>query len=508
MQKNFFKYFLTSFILSMFLFAQTSFAQLTGTKTIPGDYATITAAVTDLNTQGVGSGGVTFNVAAGYTESTTADIIITATGSAGNAIIFQKSGAGANPLITRTDAGTNATSTLGGLGDAIIRLDGTDYITFDGIDVSAADQGIEYGYLTHKPDGTNGCQFVTIKNAVVTMTKGTSGYVVGIYIGNGASTVSSATGVTVTAASGINSDITITGNTIQNVHTGIVSRGSSATGFSDNNVVIGQSGAGNIIQNFGGGSATTTYAVYFIYVSNPSVAYNTITSADHGSTLYGIFYSSGITGNVVGSNNAFTLANIAASSVTQYIYSSNTVTSNNFSNNTFAAGTISSTGTVYLIYASSSTPDVTVSGNSIVGTITKAGGTTYCYYNFGSPASGTETITNNNFSNITVSTGSSGLYGIYTNTAIGSNRVCNNNTVSNLNHLGTGAIYGIYALSTTSNQVNNNNVFDLTTGGTVYGLYFTGTNPTVYNNNVYNLNNFRNHSLWYLRCRFWNNKLL
>ena len=86
------------------------------------------------------------------------------------------------------------------------------------------------------------------------MTKGTSGYVMGIYIGNGASSVSSATGVTVTAASGINSDIIITGNTIQNVHAGDYVRGSSATGFTDNNVIIGQSGAGNIIQNFGGGS--------------------------------------------------------------------------------------------------------------------------------------------------------------------------------------------------------------------------------------------------------------
>ena len=492
MINNLLKLLSITLLLGLFLFPQDGFAQLTGTKTIPGDYATIAAAVVDLNTQGVGSGGVTFNVAAGYTESTTADITITATGTAGNAIVFQKSGVGANPLITRTDAGLNTTTTLGGLGDAIIRLDGTDYITFNGIDVTAADQGIEYGYLTHKPSDIDGCQFVTITNCVVSMTKGTSGYVMGIYIGNGTILVSSATGVTVTASSGINSDIIITGNTIQNVHAGVYVRGSSATGFSDNNVIIGQSGAGNIIQNYGGGNVSTTYAVYFIYVSNPSVAYNTINNEGgggvaHGSTLYGIFFSSGITGNVVASNNAFTLANIAASSTTQYIYSSNLATSNSFSNNTFAAGTISSTGTLYLIYASSSTPDVTVSGNATVGTITHGGGTTYCYYNFGSPASGTETITNNNFSNITVSTGSSGLYGIYTNTAVGQNRVASNNTVSNLNHLGTGAVYGLYALSTTSNQVNDNNVFDITSGGIVYGLYFSGTNPTVYNNNVYNL---------------------
>ena len=106
MINNLLKLLSITLLLGLFLFPQDGFAQLTGTKTIPGDYATITAAVTDFNTQGVGSGGVTFNVAAGYTESTTTDITITATGIAGNAIVFQKSGAGANPLITRTDAGT------------------------------------------------------------------------------------------------------------------------------------------------------------------------------------------------------------------------------------------------------------------------------------------------------------------------------------------------------------------------------------------------------------------
>jgi hypothetical protein len=40
-------------------------AQLTGTKTIPGSYATLAAAITDLNAQGVGAGGVTFNIAGG-----------------------------------------------------------------------------------------------------------------------------------------------------------------------------------------------------------------------------------------------------------------------------------------------------------------------------------------------------------------------------------------------------------------------------------------------------------
>ena len=89
--------------------SSASYAQLTGTKTIPGDYASIAAAVTDLNAQGVGAGGVTFNVAAGYTETLTARINMTATGTAANPIIFQKSGSGANPKLTAF-AGTNCTA--------------------------------------------------------------------------------------------------------------------------------------------------------------------------------------------------------------------------------------------------------------------------------------------------------------------------------------------------------------------------------------------------------------
>ena len=479
------------------LAAFPALAQMSGTYTIDNtlptggtNFISFTDAVTALNTAGVGGSGVIFNVTAGqtFTEIVPA---ITATGVSGTTIVFQKSGSGANPIVARTDAGINATSTLGGLGDAVLQINGTDYITFDGIDVTANNSGIEYGYLTHKPSATDGCQNVTIKNANITMTKGTSGYVIGIYVGNGTTSVSSATGVTVTAASGENMNITIIGNTIQNVHAGVVVRGSSATGFYDNTVVVGQSGAGNTIQNYGGGNASTTYAVYFIYVTNPSVAYNTINNAGgggsaHGSSLYGIFYST-VLGDVVGSNNNFTLANNSASSATQYIYNANTATSENYNNNTFAMGTMSSTGTVYLIYASNGTNVKTISGNQTSGIMSRSGasGSVYCYYNFGSPTGGTETFIGNSFTNFAL-VGSSSLYGIYTNTAAAQNRVCSNNTIANWTG-GTGSTYCYYLLSTTTNQVNGNTVHDITAGGTVYGLYFSGTNPTAYNNTVYNL---------------------
>ncbi|HOD17588.1 MAG TPA: choice-of-anchor J domain-containing protein [Candidatus Cloacimonadota bacterium] len=471
---------------------------LSGIKTVGGtnpDYATLAEAIAALNNGAfAGPGGVTFNVRANHTERISTPLVITATGSSGNEIVFRKDPAstGANPLITRTDAGSNTTSTLGGLGDAIIRLDGTDYITFDGIDLKSENSGIEYGFMTNKLNGTDGCQNVTIKNSVITMTKGTSGYVVGIYISNGPTSASSNAGVTVTAASGINQNVLIAGNTIQNVHCGIFNRSYSTTYF-DNNITIGQAELPNVIQNFGGGSATTTYGIYLYYTSNPTVAYTTINNAGgggsaHAYTLYGI-YNYYVTGVVTDDHNVITLSN-SSTYASNWIYTSAGTpvpTSQAYTNNTFAAGAFASTSSSYLIYASDTTPDKTISGNVTSGTINKTGssGTLYLYYNLGSPASGTETITNNNFSNITVA-GSSAIYGLYSNTAVGQARVCTNNTVSNWTG-GSGTIYSIYMLSGSTNQVSGNTVHDIASSGNIYGIGYSGTTPSVYDNTIYNL---------------------
>ncbi len=476
-----------SILACILLFSSTAFGQLTGIKNIPGDYPNVTAAVTDLNTQGVGTGGVTFNVAAGFTESTTAQITITATGSAADPIVFQKSGAGANPIISRTDAGLLSTSTLGAQGDAVIMISGSDFVTINGIDIQATTSAIEYGIMTDKPNGSDGCKNITIQNCVITMTKGTSGFVVGVHISNGPLTTASATGQTIASVAGANENITILGNTIQNVHSPIYVRGGA--GSYDQNIIVGQNGAGNTLQNFGGGSVTTTYGVYFIYANNTSVDYNTINNTSgggtpHASTYYGIFYSI-VTGIVTGSNNAFTTS-VSGTSASYSLYNGNLATSEAFNNNTFASGTFSSTGAHYMIYASNGTTNKTINANSIVGTFARTGaGAIYGYYNFGSPAGGTETITNNNFSNIT-NTGSGAIYGIYTFTTTSQNRTCTGNTFNNLT-AGTGLVYACYAVSGNNNVVNNNIINNINTSGTVYGIYASGTNFTATNNKISNV---------------------
>ena len=484
-------------LLLFILFVNVANAQLTGTKTIPGDYATVTAAVSALNTDGVGTGGVTFNIAAGYTESITTSITLTATGTSANPIIFQKSGSGANPKITRTDAGTNTTTAIGALGDPIFQLSGSDYVTISGLDLASTSSTIEYGYSLFKSSGTNGCKNITIKNCAVTMTKGTSGYVIGINIGNGSTSLSSATGVTVTSSDGINENIQITGNSISNVHTPIYCRGSSATGFSDSDITIGGvDELGNTLVNFGGGSATTTYGVYFIYVKNPTVKNNTINQyggggSAHTSTLYGVFFSSGVTGTLICSGNTIALANASAASSTNYIYSANTVTSEEYDSNVFSAGTNTSTGTVNLVFASNNTNTKSITNNRTSGSLVRPSGTFYCYYNLGIPTGGSEIISNNTFSNIQ-NTGSSstsnGTYGIYTWTSLSQSRIVSGNVMSDWSSTSTGTIYGIFARESSSCQVNNNSITNITGGGTIVGLFvYQGTTATVYENTISNI---------------------
>ena len=205
-------------LLLIFLMQTVTFSQLTGTKSIPGDYASVTAAITDLNTQGVGTGGVIFNVAAGYTESGV-NVVLTCPvnpPSVSKPITFQKSGAGANPLLT---AGVGVSTTT----DGIWKLNGVTYVTINGIDLQEnpanvdATTQMEWGYALVKQSGTLACQFVTIKNCNVTLNKANTAST-GIYTGNHTATVTTA--LSVTAFTGTASYNRFYNNTIQNSYFG------------------------------------------------------------------------------------------------------------------------------------------------------------------------------------------------------------------------------------------------------------------------------------------------
>ncbi|MEI7663570.1 MAG: hypothetical protein WCK34_15280, partial [Bacteroidota bacterium] len=463
------------------LLLHLSYGQLSGIKTIPGDYATIAAAVTDLNTASVGAGGVTFNVAAGYTESITTTILLTATGTAAKPVVFQKSGSGANPVITRSDAGNLATSILGGQGDAVIMIKGSDYVTFNGIDVAATNEGIEYGYYLIKASPANGCKYVTITNCAVTMTKGTSQFVAGIYASNNDINclVSSATGNPLSSTGGRHENVTLTGNTISNVFSGILLIGynhtSSPYDFQDQNFVVGASGAGNTIQNFGGNVASTSYGVYLMYHTSPSVCYNTISNtAGSGSNataaVYGVYMgASNAGGDFAASNNTITLGQGSTSEATP-ISSLPTCTTVTITNNTFGYGSFASTVQSRLVFITGNSNNITATGNQTAGTISKTGsGNFYGIYCTGSPTGGTANISNNNFSNISL-TGFSMFSGIYQNTNITQQQTLNNNNISNITG-GTSPVYGIFQGVTAGNSsVSGNTISNITNGGILYGM--------------------------------------
>jgi|GEM_PF-6669145 len=290
-------------LLAFIMASVFSRAQLTGVKNIPGDYATIGAAITALNTSGVGSGGVTFNVAAGHTETITGSgySITTTTSSLSNPVVFQKSGIGANPRISTavTGSGTVSPATYGANGDAIIRIVCSDFITFDGIDLAEAYTGTsgslftEYGFLLNKTT-TDACKNIVIKNGVITMSRARV-YSIAIYQSN---MNSSGTNQAVSAASGCAASNSYSGNTLTAYH-GIRCNGYSGS-FPDTDTQIGVS-SGNSFIAFGGlSSSQNVYAIDCNYQENCTIAGNTINggsgttnSASPWPTIYGINFAGG-----------------------------------------------------------------------------------------------------------------------------------------------------------------------------------------------------------------------
>ncbi len=254
---------------------------LTGTKTVGAgkDYVTIQAAIADLNSEGVGAGGVVFNVDADHTETFSSPTAgrITVTGNIDDPIIFQKDGVGANPKIT---AGVGTTTDR----DGIIVIGGGDYITFDGIDVQerAANATnttrMEWGYAILKKDATDAAKNITIKNCEVTLNKANTSSR-GIYINNHIAT--STTQLVIEGVAGIHENITIQNNRVENANRGIYANGNAT--YTDDNLQI----TGNNISNW------TQYGI-FIEQQNASLLIdNTVTNGSHTTgTIYGIYLNS------------------------------------------------------------------------------------------------------------------------------------------------------------------------------------------------------------------------
>ncbi|UAY51277.1 hypothetical protein [Ferruginibacter albus] len=513
----------------------TAIAQINGTKTIPGDYATISAAVTALNTSGVGSGGVTFNIAANYTETISATISLTATGTSANPIVFQKDPVanGANPLLTSYTGGVGTPATA--VQDGIWRLVGSDYVTINGIDLkeNSANTGnpatMEYGYALYKASTTNGCQYVTIKNCTISlsninnatgtapMTDGSAGIIV-----MNALPAAAITALSPSTVDGTNSYNKFYKNTIQNCNTGISLIGYAASSpftlADDFNDVGGNSIAtGNTIVNYGGAAGATNPAVairtsaqYDLNVSYNSINNNNGAGTNHPNTLRGIYINTAKSANVTVTNNTITVNGggttqniIGIDNASGSTAAGNTVTiaNNTISNSTYTTAT---TGGFYGIN-NSGTPSVLNVTNNIISNNTNSAVTTgFLYGIYNSGAAATVFISNNTVTGNATTALTTGVFsGIYnsgscTRLMVDSNTIAGSTTTSL-----SGPYYAIYNTGTvtTAININNNNIgtntsnaitYNAASSGSLIGIYVTKGGTTaalsISNNNFQGIN--------------------
>jgi len=536
------------FILVITTGSLVSGQPLTGVKSIPGDYATIQAAIAALNSQGVGSGGVIFNVAANHKDTLTTSTagLITATGNETDTIVFRKDPAttGNNPKITAFTPGTSTTT------DGMIKIAGGDYITFDGIDLQENPSNnslltwMEWGYAMVKKQNTapfDGCQHVTIKNCTIILTKNNR-VSTGIYSGN--HVAANTTYLTITDTTDAMNDVKIDSNVISNVFIGI-----SLTGYAhpypgpytlyDHNNRIGV-GGGNHISNFGGSAGGTAYYSYGINTSrqqNLQVANNIISGGDDtpryvygikigtgyssscdifnndisvsglGYPLYGIHVDQGgsPTGNTINihDNLIHDCSYPGSSSFTFYAISQvSHVSYANIYNNQIYNNLINNTGNFYgILGCDDQVTYLNIYGNQIHDNqITGPSGIMYCIFAKTSVVSVHDNeIYNNSIPVATATTGSPAqIYGYYNNESPTEEHYYNNQihdlSVAGTNSAINSGIFGIYSKSggTSVKNIDNNHFHGFLAstkgGGSTTGIKSLGGNiVTINSNRIYDL---------------------
>ncbi|MDP3928031.1 MAG: hypothetical protein Q8R57_03325, partial [Bacteroidota bacterium] len=492
-------------------------AQLTGTRTVGSgkDYASIAAAVTALNSSGVGAGGVTFNIDAGHTENIpTGGIVINIAGvnkpTLANPIVFQKTGIGANPRLNSIVGGSgsfDATSITTSNADAFIKLNGTDFITFDGIDMQEVYTGTttslitEVGFMFCRASSTDGCQNVTIKNCSLTFNNNPAIlYTVGIRT---TSLNSAGTSTTPSNDAGGHKNLKVFNCSIANAANGIyLYNNTTLTPYMDGGHEIGVDGAISITNM---GANTTAYGVYTIYQMNIKIANTTITNKPTASSiLYGINPTTANNSNVDIYNNTITFNRTVAGSSTYGIFNSaggsgtnNTV---NIYNNTTSnwTWTVPTTSLAYYIYNGASAFNLNVYGNSIqnnsygAGASTATGTIFYLYLTGGTTANNIWKAYNNtiqgNIRNQSV-TGTGTTYGLFVSSAAPTNQIYQNVIKKNTFRSSTGQMIFLYPnISGTLGEIYENlmdsNAINTSSSSAAYGIYRLG--------NIGSLNMYKN----------------
>ncbi|MCD6069146.1 MAG: hypothetical protein K0S33_3972 [Bacteroidetes bacterium] len=420
------------------------------------NFRTIKDAVRALNVRGI-SGPVTFNVTAGQTFSE--EIMpVRMTGTAANTITFQKSGSGANPEIRK------AGGTFGA--DAGIYFRGGDYYTFDGINVTATNTTVEYGYYVFNTSATDGAQNNTIKNCTITLNR----------TNTSSRAIYQNVATTPTSAAGANSNNKYYNLNIRNTNGGILLTGNAT--FPDLSCEIGTT-ACNIFNSIGdpavandiGNTGTAAFGIRATNQSGVSIFNNNIRNVTASSaTIDGIFIETFQGTSSVYNNKIQTIRNSSTTNTSNSasgIRASHTTTGTHalrIYNNAISEMTSAYTG------AASATR--TLKGIYISGT---GGAATQSYqiYNNTVAMNGSGSLTLSSVC-FEISTASGPVYNLA------------NNIFANLTptQAGTARHLGIFSTSATAfgsagTTSNNNNIFILNDAGTT-GFPVLG-NATNYN---------------------------
>ncbi|MBL7764673.1 MAG: T9SS type A sorting domain-containing protein [Chitinophagaceae bacterium] len=256
---------------------------------------------------------IIFNVSAGqnFYENPPALFV---SGTASNPVIFQKVGNGPNPVVY-PEGGSM-------VNDYGICLNGADYITFDGINVSDPGEQLEFGYLIKNISATDGAQNNTFKNFRVTMNNGNP---LSKCIMSSAATTMNTFGFTPTSSSGGNHNNHFMNFSLESTAIGMYINNASAA-FSDTNIIIGTQLCNQ--KNYIGdntpdniGNTDISYVTYGVYMNNQKnvTFYNTdIRNIGNINTVYGV-YAAGLNGdNAFFRNNIHEIRNYSQTSTICY----------------------------------------------------------------------------------------------------------------------------------------------------------------------------------------------
>jgi hypothetical protein len=505
------------------------FAPLVGTKNIPGDYADLATAISDLNAQGVGAGGVTFNLIAGNPQ--TAPVGGYVIGGVGSLVLTTASAA--NPIVFTGNANTITASpalTIGALNDGIFKLIGADWVTIQGftmlenplnnvatlISNTMTEWGVALLYVTT----TDGAQNDTIQNNTIDLNRANAN-ATGIYSNSTHTDAAVTTSVSAVGTAGGNSGLKIYGNNIIDVNNGIIVVGPTSAADQNDGIDIGGTtpATGNSITDFGSNvtfsayANVTTGAVNGVLVRNSknfNISRNTLVSTVGGVTLAGTINGIQVPASSVaptgtltqtinnnnisvrGGNVANVLNGINIPSTS--VNATTTISINNNDFNTFGHTVAGGTGAITFIAQLGIPFSTSINNNTFTNmSVNTTGTVTFFSFAQSLPSGASLSISGNSVVTGFTRTGvgATTVWASNTSSVNGSSHAINNNNFSNITLTGASAFTGISdtegANSTSGpvKSINGNTFNNITTGaGTVapMSVNFSGANSNVNNN--------------------------